>query len=110
MSQHCSPVAQDDWLAYVSQHCSPVAQDDWLEFALDVVAVFARQHVDLALVHAQLADVGLWGLGGTRPGQKRSRAARSKHGAGHGHHADPGLVHAQRRPGLAWGAVGGWDA
>jgi hypothetical protein len=36
-----------------------VAQDDGLELALDVIAVLARQHVDLALVHAQLADVGL---------------------------------------------------
>lgn len=36
-----------------------VAQDDGLELALDVVAVLARQHVHLALVHAQLADVRL---------------------------------------------------
>jgi hypothetical protein len=36
-----------------------VAEDDGLQLALDVVAVLTRQHVDLALIHAQLADVSL---------------------------------------------------
>lgn len=36
-----------------------VAQDDGLVLALDLVAVLAREHVHLALVHAQLANVRL---------------------------------------------------
>ena len=36
-----------------------VGQDDRLELALLGIAVLPRQHVHLALVHAQLANVGL---------------------------------------------------
>ena len=38
-----------------------MAEDDWLEADLRVglVAVFAGEHVDLALVEAKLRDVGL---------------------------------------------------
>ena len=38
-----------------------VREDDGLHLPLDVIAVLASQHVDLALVHAQLADVRLGG-------------------------------------------------
>lgn len=36
-----------------------VGQDDWLELALLGIAVLPRQHVHLALVHAQLTNVCL---------------------------------------------------
>lgn len=46
--------------AYLQQsRHHPVAEDDWLELAFDLVTVLTRQHVHLALIHAQLAYVSL---------------------------------------------------
>ena len=44
-------------LPLLQTHEHVVRQDDRLVLALDVLAVFAREHVHLALVHAELADV-----------------------------------------------------
>lgn len=36
-----------------------MGDDDWLVLSLNAVAVLSRQHVDLALIHAQLAYICL---------------------------------------------------
>ena len=36
-----------------------MTEDDWLKLPLDLIAVLTGQHVDLTLIHAQLANVCL---------------------------------------------------
>ena len=46
-------------LALLQSHEHVVRQDDGLVLALDVVAVLSREHIHLALIHPELADVRL---------------------------------------------------